>query len=60
MQQLMQSIYEKNVYGIILSSINSNEGNIFFLDAPGGTGKTFLINLLLAKVRLDKKKLPLL
>ncbi|GBN59860.1 hypothetical protein AVEN_7897-1 [Araneus ventricosus] len=26
-------------------------GSIFFGDAPGGTGKTFLINLLLAKVR---------
>lgn len=26
---------------------------MFFLDAPGGTGKTFLINLLLAKVRSD-------
>ena len=26
-----------------------------FLDAPGGTGKTFLINLLLAKVR-DKHR----
>ncbi|GBO37537.1 ATP-dependent DNA helicase PIF1, partial [Araneus ventricosus] len=28
---------------------------IFFLDAPGGTGKTFLINLLLAKVRQRKE-----
>ena len=27
----------------------------YFLDAPGGTGKTFLINVLLAKVRYDKK-----
>ncbi|UYV63668.1 hypothetical protein LAZ67_2005272 [Cordylochernes scorpioides] len=25
----------------------------FFLDAPGGTGKTFIINLLLAKLRLE-------
>ena len=25
------------------------------LDAPGGMGKTFLINLLLAKVRFDRK-----
>nr|KAI8748380.1 ATP-dependent DNA helicase PIF1 [Biomphalaria glabrata] len=28
---------------------------IVFLDAPGGTGKTFLINLLLAKVRQQNK-----
>ena len=27
------------------------EHNIFFLDAPGGTGKTYLLNLFLAKVR---------
>ena len=25
------------------------------IDAPGGTGKTFLLNLLLVKVRFDKK-----
>ena len=48
----------KNVQGIILSSINSNERKIF-LDTLGGTGNTFLINLLLAKLRFDKKKLPL-
>ena len=27
----------------------------FFLDAPGGTGKTFLINLLLAQIRSSGK-----
>ena len=27
----------------------------FSLDAPGGTGKTFLINLLLSKVRFGRK-----
>ena len=25
--------------------IDGNEGGMLFLDAPGGTGKTFLINL---------------
>ncbi|KAG1667546.1 hypothetical protein GQR58_018393 [Nymphon striatum] len=30
-------------------------GRIFFIDAPGGTGKTFIINLLQAKVRQHKK-----
>ncbi|UYV71214.1 hypothetical protein LAZ67_8002211 [Cordylochernes scorpioides] len=30
---------------------NNNAGGLYFLDAPGGTGKTFLINLLLTKVR---------
>ena len=37
---------------IILSLIN--EGKMF-LDAPRGMGKTFLIYLLLAKVRSDRK-----
>ena len=30
---------------------SSIAGGILFLDAPGGTGKTYLINYLLAKVR---------
>lgn len=42
---------QKAVYNQINTKIESNEGGIFFLDAPGGTGKTLLINLLLAKVR---------
>ena len=39
---------KENVHDIILSLINSNEGKIF-LGALGSTGKTSLINLLLAK-----------
>lgn len=42
---------QREVYNQILDSIHSNTGKVFFLDAPGGTGKTFLINLLLAKIR---------
>lgn len=32
-----------------------NKGKIFFINAPGGTGKTFLTNLILAKVRSSGK-----
>ncbi|UYV74337.1 hypothetical protein LAZ67_11003112 [Cordylochernes scorpioides] len=32
---------------------NADGWHDFFLDAPGGTGKTFIINLLLAKLRLE-------
>ncbi|XP_045456269.1 uncharacterized protein LOC123666107 [Melitaea cinxia] len=61
--QLLQTIQDEHrlnpeqkiVYDQILSSVNSNEGKMFFLDAPGGTGKTFIINLLLAKARSDRK-----
>ena len=41
-------------YQTILHDVTHSEGGIFFLDAPGGTGKTFLTNLLLAKVRHNK------
>lgn len=44
-----------SIYLEIMNSIESSEGQTYFLDAPGGTGKTFLINLLLAKVRSNKK-----
>ena len=42
-------------YHVILDNMQSGSGGIIFLDAPGGTGKTFLLNLLLAKVRQQKK-----
>ncbi|KAL8621834.1 hypothetical protein ACOMHN_046038 [Nucella lapillus] len=36
-------------YNAVLGALE--QGEFFFLDAPGDTGKTFLINLLLSKVR---------
>jgi len=41
------------VYDKILEGIEKNTGQTFFLGAPGGTGKTFVINILLARVRND-------
>ena len=46
---------QKHAYDTILHRIVSRSGGFLFLDAPGGTGKTFLINLLLAKVRSQRK-----
>lgn len=46
---------QKYAYNSIMESIDDNLGKVFFLDAPGGTGKTFLINILLAKVRHSQK-----
>ncbi|GFX51308.1 ATP-dependent DNA helicase [Trichonephila clavipes] len=40
----------KSIYDQIMQTINSRNGKIFF-DGPGGTGKTFLIKLILAAVR---------
>lgn len=42
---------QKNVYDIIMQAVNNSSGGFYFLDAPGGTGKTFLISLILATIR---------
>jgi hypothetical protein len=46
---------QKAIYYEVLQRLDENIGGIIFIDAPGGTGKTFLINLLLAKIRGEKK-----
>ena len=46
---------QREVYDCFCSMINGNEGGMLFLDAPGGTGKTFVINLILAKLRSEGK-----
>lgn len=46
---------QKIAYDTIVNAINCNEGGLFFLDAPGGTGKTFLLNLILATIRRSGK-----
>ncbi|XP_070203407.1 uncharacterized protein [Littorina saxatilis] len=45
---------QREAYTKITHSALTENGGIFFVDAPGGTGKTFLINLLLAKIRREK------
>ncbi|XP_031333941.1 uncharacterized protein LOC116163953 [Photinus pyralis] len=42
---------QTHVYNTIMQAINENNGELYFLDAPGGTGKTYLIALILATVR---------
>jgi len=44
-----------NVYNFFCSTIDRNEGGVLLLDAPGGIGKTFLIILILAKIRSEGK-----
>ncbi|CAF1525014.1 unnamed protein product, partial [Rotaria sp. Silwood1] len=46
---------QRAAYNAILDQIEKKAGGIIFLDAPGGTGKTFVINLLLAKIRYQSK-----
>ena len=41
---------QKDIYDTIIHCVNNSVGEIFFLDAPGGTGKTFVIKLILASI----------
>ena len=49
------TVDQRQVYDCFCSMVDSDEGGTLFLDAPGGTGKTFLINLILAKLRSEDK-----
>lgn len=40
-----------SVMSVLYGEGETARGNLLFLDAPGGTGKTWLINLILAEVR---------
>ena len=44
---------QKAVFNEILKSIELKQGRLFAIDAPGGTGKTFLLTTLLDKVRQE-------
>ena len=46
---------QRAAYDEILLSIDSKDGGLFFLNGPGGTGKTFLYRALLAKVCSQNK-----
>ncbi|UYV79262.1 hypothetical protein LAZ67_17001830 [Cordylochernes scorpioides] len=45
---------QRRVFDAVLAKINLSQPIIIFLDAPGGIGKTFLLNLLLAMVRKEQ------
>ena len=42
---------QKDIYDKIIHCVDNNVGEIFLLDVPGGTGKTFMIKLILASIR---------
>ncbi|XP_041001737.1 uncharacterized protein LOC121247457 [Juglans microcarpa x Juglans regia] len=45
---------QKHVYNGVLEKVFANQNAAFFVDAPGGTGKTFLYKAFLATVRSRK------
>ena len=42
---------QRLAYDAICDQVQTSDDGLIFLDAPGGTGKTYVTNLLLAKVR---------
>ncbi|GBN43330.1 hypothetical protein AVEN_249310-1 [Araneus ventricosus] len=45
---------QQAIYSEVLRRYSKSEDWVIFIDAPGGTGKTFPINVLLAKIRREK------
>nr|GEY40100.1 hypothetical protein [Tanacetum cinerariifolium] len=45
------NVDQKDAYDEIIRYVNNNDSGVFFIDGPGGTGKTYLYNALLAEVR---------
>nr|XP_043615630.1 uncharacterized protein LOC122587509 [Erigeron canadensis] len=44
---------QKITFDVIIQRVNANESGAFFVDGPGGTGKTYLYRALLAKIRSE-------
>jgi len=42
---------QKQVFNDVIEAIKQEHSKVFFIDGPGGTGKTFVYNTLLAHVR---------
>ena len=49
--QLLLNDDQRRVFDVVCDAVDPAAGGMFFLDAPGGTDKTFLLNCILAYVR---------
>ncbi|KAJ2941595.1 hypothetical protein O0L34_g14649 [Tuta absoluta] len=46
---------QRDIFDTVVQSVSLNEGKLFHLDAPGGTGKTFLTSAILAEITRQGK-----
>uniref|UniRef100_A0A0D3A0Q2 ATP-dependent DNA helicase n=2 Tax=Brassica TaxID=3705 RepID=A0A0D3A0Q2_BRAOL len=46
---------QKMVYHAVLQSVDKQSGQLFFVNAAGGTGKTYLYRTIIAKLRSTNK-----
>ena len=50
-KESLLNVDQNNIYNTIINALdNETEQKLFFVDGPGGYGKTFLFNMILAKV----------
>jgi len=46
---------QRLIFSTLNHAVDADEGGLFFIDGPGGTGKTFLQNTVLAQQRLQNR-----
>ncbi|XP_010446027.1 PREDICTED: uncharacterized protein LOC104728793 [Camelina sativa] len=46
---------QKEVYGAVINSIDHGRGKLFFLNGPGGTGKTYVYKTIISRLRSQGK-----
>ena len=46
---------QQNVFITFIQAVQDKQKDMFFLDAPGGCGKTFLIETILSTIRSERK-----
>ncbi|XP_024010402.1 ATP-dependent DNA helicase pfh1-like [Eutrema salsugineum] len=46
---------QKKVYDAVMESVNQKMGKLFFLYGPGGTGKTYVYNTIISKLRSTER-----
>lgn len=54
MQESLNYCHQR-AYNTVLEAVYKNEGGVFFLNGPGGSGKTYLYNALLARLHGENK-----
>ncbi|KAH9835232.1 PIF1-like helicase-domain-containing protein, partial [Rhodofomes roseus] len=47
------NVDQRHAFSRIIDSVTAQQGSIFFLNGPGGTGKTFVYNTVCHKVRAE-------
>ncbi|KAK4403076.1 hypothetical protein Sango_1048300 [Sesamum angolense] len=52
--ELKLNLEQHKAFSMIINTIQKGKSGIFFIDVPGGTGKTFLYRALLAHLRSKK------